>query len=73
MYVRTYGDAKSAIGIAIDAEGYSFVSENSGLCLSIFDPHKEARSMHTIGNLTNPWRTALDPRDGSVYVAVLKY
>ena len=38
MYVRTYGDAKSAIGIAIDAEGYSFVSENSGLCLSIFDP-----------------------------------
>ena len=57
--------------------GYSLVSEYSGNCLSIYDP--EGNKIHTVGNLENPYGTALDPRDGSVFIAnwganiVLKY
>ena len=71
VYVRTYGDPKGPMGIAIDAEGYSIVSEWSDHCLSIYDP--QGNKIHTVGS------TALDPIDGSVYVAnyggntVLKY
>ena len=74
VYVRMYGDPKYPIGIAIDDEGYSLVS---GHCLSIYDP--EGNKIHTVGNLKNPCGTALDPRDGSVFIAnysantVLKY
>ena len=78
VYVRMYGDPNGPIEIAIDGEGYSLVSENSGHCLSIYDP--EGNKIHTVGNLKNPWGTALDPRDGSVFIAnnygantVLKY
>ena len=77
MYFRSYGDPKSPIGIAINGEGYIFVSEWNGHCLSIFDP--QGNKIHTVGNLIYPWGTALDHRDGSVYVAnygdntVLKY
>ena len=76
-YVRSYGDVKSPSGIAIDEEGYSFVCENRGNCLSIFDP--QGTKIHTVGNLTNPYGVALDPISGSLYVAyggantVLKY
>eukprot|EP00731_Ephydatia_muelleri_P007922 Em0004g260a len=77
VYVRMYGDLNCPIGIAIDGEGYSLVSEFRGHCLSIYDP--EENKIHTVGNLNNPWCTALDPRDGSVFIAnydadtVLKY
>ena len=77
VYVRMYGDSNNSSGIAIDDEGYSFVSEYSGNCLSIYDP--EGNKIHTAGNLKNPFCTALDPRDGSVFIAnwgantVLKY
>ena len=60
-----------------NGEGYSLVSEISGHCLSIYDP--EGNKIHTVGNLKNPHGTALDPRDGSVFIAnygantVLKY
>ena len=53
------------------------VGEWGGHCLSIYDP--EGNKIHTVGNLTNPFGTALDPRDGSVFIAnrgansVLKY
>ena len=66
VYVRMYGDPYSPIGITID-EGYSFVSEYSGNCLSIYDP--EGNKIHTVRNLTQPCGTALDPRDGSVFIA----
>ena len=74
VYVRMYGDPNHPSGIAIDDEGYS---EYSGHCLSIYDP--EGNKIHTVGNLKNPRSTALDPRDGSVFIAntgantVLKY
>ena len=78
VYVRTYGDPKGPIGIAIDGEGYSIVSETGiNNCLSIFDP--QGNTIHTVGNLNHPRGTALDPRGGGVYVVnynaatVLKY
>ena len=77
VYVRMYGDPNDPIGIAIDDEGYSLVSEYNGHCLSIYDP--EGNEIHTVENLKQPWGTALDPRDGSVFIAnygadtVLKY
>ena len=66
------------MGIAIDGEGYSIIaSERNGNCLSICGP--QGNKIHTVSNLKHPWYTALDRRDGSVYVAnndtstVLKY
>ena len=38
VYVRMYGDPNRPSGIAIDGEGYSFVCECWGNCLSIYDP-----------------------------------
>ena len=66
VYVRMYGGPIGPRGMAIDSEGYSLVSEYSGHCLSIYDP--EGNKIHTVGNLKKPYGTALDPRDGSVYV-----
>ena len=80
VYVRAYGYPKGPIGIAIDGEGYSFVSERNGKCLSIYDP--EGNKIPAVGNshLDSPRGTALHPTDGSVYVVnydtwgtVLKY
>ena len=77
VYVRMYGDPNGPMGIAIDYEGYSLVSELSGNCLSIYDP--EGNKIHTVGNLEDPCGTALDPRAGSVFIAnygantILKY
>eukprot|EP00731_Ephydatia_muelleri_P008029 Em0004g367a len=77
VYVRMYGDPNRPSGITIDDEGYSLVSEYGGHCLSIYDP--EGNKIHTVRNLNNPYGTALDPRDGSVFIAncgantVLKY
>ena len=45
--------------------------------LSIYDP--DGNKIHAVGNLMKLWGTALDPRDGSVFIAkysadtVLKY
>ena len=77
VYVRMYGDPIGPIGIAIDDEGYSLVSERWRSCLSIYDP--EGNKIHTVVNLRYPCDTVLDPRDGSVFIAnngantVLKY
>ena len=80
IYVRIYGrDLKGPRGIAIDDEGYCIVSESEGNCLSIFDPR--GNKIHTVAmpELCRPCGLALDPKDGSVYVAsdtvdiVLKY
>eukprot|EP00731_Ephydatia_muelleri_P008167 Em0004g505a len=77
VYVRMYGDPNYPSGIAINDKGYSLVSKYSGNCLSIYDP--EGNKIHTVGNLKNLYGTALDPRDGSVFIAnyfactVLKY
>ena len=78
VYVRMYGgDPKGPSGITIDDEGYSLVSVRDGNCLSIYDP--EGNKIHTVGNLKNPYGTAVDPRDGSVFIVnygantVLKY
>ena len=76
-YVRSYGDVKTPSGVAVDEEGYSFVSEWGGDCLSIFDPKGE--KIHTIENLNKPCGLALDPQRHSLYVPnysnnnVLKY
>ena len=77
VYVRTYGEFKSESPwcIAIDDEGNTCVCDSE--CLYVFDHH--GNKIHEVGNLTNPIGIALDPRDGSVYVAdfsdnsVLKY
>ena len=45
-----------------------FVSEWSSHCLSIFDP--QANKIHTVGSLNYPRGIAIDPIEGSVYVAV---
>ena len=77
VYVRMYGDPKCPIGIAIDDEGYSLVSEWSGTCLSIYDP--EGIKICKVGNLNKPRDIALDCKDDSVFIAkygantVLKY
>ena len=52
MCVRTYGDLNDPIGIAIDGEGYSLVSEYRGNCLSIF--HSQGNKIHTVGDLNKP-------------------
>ena len=65
VYVRMLNGPS---GIAIDGEGYSLVSEYSGNCLSIYDP--EGNKIHTVGRLKNPCGNALDPSDGSVFIAL---
>ena len=80
VYVRMYGYDPDPLaprpwGIAIDDEDNTLVS--NGRCISIFDHH--GNKIHEVGNLDKPEDIALDPRDGSVYVAdfgassVLKY
>ena len=51
----------------IDEEGYSFVNEKDGNCLSIFDP--QGSKVHSVGNLNGPRGAILDPKSGSLYVA----
>ena len=52
VHIRTYGNLKTASGIAIDGDGYSFVSERDGSCVSIFDG--EGNKIHTVGDLNQP-------------------
>ena len=53
------------------------LSVGVGAIVSPSDP--EGNKIHTVGNLNTPCDTALDPRDGSVFIAnygagtVLKY
>ena len=77
-YIRSYGDIiNGPCRIAIDEDGYSFVSEETGNCLSIFDP--QGNKIHTVDNLDIPGGVALDPISGSLYIAspctntILKY
>ena len=67
IYVRKYGECTHTIqiGIAIDDEGNALVID--GRCLSIFDHH--GNKIHEVGSFEDPQGVALDPRDGSVYVA----
>lgn len=58
---------KCPVGIVVDKEGYSFVSERRRNCVSIFDPY--GHKIHTIGNLNSPCGIALDTKGGSIYVA----
>ena len=60
-----YGDLEGPIGIAIDKQGYCFVSEERGNCISIFDPY--GRKVHKVENLNNPFGIALDFNGGVVY------
>ena len=80
VYVRMYGYDPDPVaprpwGIAIDDEGNACVI--GVRCLSMFDHH--GNKIHEVGNFQDPRGIALDPRDGSVYVAdygassVLKY
>ena len=73
VYVRSYGGKDIHSGIAIDEQGYSFVTNASRL--TIFDPN--GNEIHTVRDLVFPNGIALDPRDSSVYVVdkctVLKY
>ena len=77
VYVRTYGVLGALYPrIAINNEGNALVSNKSSY-LSIFDHH--GNKIHEVRNLKHPKDIALDPRDGSVFVAdygascVLKY
>ena len=65
VYVRMYGDSKGPREIAIDDEGYSFVSDGDK-CLSVYDP--QGRKIKTVENLLCLGGIALDPKNGSVYV-----
>ena len=51
----------------IDEEGYCYVNELTGNCLSIFDP--QGNKIHTVGKLNGPRGVMLDPKSGSLYVA----
>ena len=65
-----YGDdLKGPLGIVIDGGGYCIVSESEGNCLSIFNPQGEKIHTVALGNFIKPYGLALDPKDGSVYVA----
>ena len=71
--LSTYGDdCTSPAGITIDAEGYCYVSSESGGC--IFDPEGEWESRFTINN-GNPGCTTID-KYGNIYItdySVAKY
>ena len=68
FFISKYGDdLKGPVGIVIDGGGYCIVSESEGNCLSIFNPQRV--KIHTVGILFKPYGLALDPKDGSVYVA----
>ena len=77
VYVRTYGGpgAPSPLGLAIDDEGNTFLFDSE--CLYICDHY--GSKIHELRDFENASGIALDPRDGSVYVAdcdacsVLKY
>ena len=70
VYIRMYGDdLKGPLGIIIDGGGYCIVSESEGSCLSIFNPQGEKIHTVALGNFIKPYGLALDPKDGSVYVA----
>ena len=78
VYIRKYGDLNGPRGIAIDSDGYSFVTEYEGNCISIFDP--QGNKVHIVrGPLHNPFGLALDSTNNSLYIAnygasiVLKY
>ncbi|KAL5503170.1 hypothetical protein EMCRGX_G010078 [Ephydatia muelleri] len=66
VYIRKYGDLKGPRGIAIDSDGYSFVTEYEGKCISIFDP--QGNKVHTVGVLS-PFGLALDFVNNSLYIA----
>ena len=79
VYVREYGDGSES-GIAIADKGYSLVSKadaDDGGTISIYDP--EGFKINTLRGLSDPYGIALDPGEGSLYVAdstaniVLKY
>ena len=76
VYVRTYGGpAPGRKRIASDNEGNTLVTY--GQSISIHDSYGD--KIHKVGNFGDPMCTAIDARDGSVYVAdygtnsVLKY
>ena len=69
-YVRSYGDVMTPSGVAIDEEGFCFVSEcGDGGCFSIFDP--KGQKIHTVVNLIQPFGVTLDRQRDSLYVTNL--
>ena len=80
-YLMKYGHGKTMMGpagIAIDEEGYSFVSEYSGHQCRVLVFDAEHKVLHSIENFASPSGLALDDQ-GRLYVAdhgnsrVLKY
>ena len=76
IYVRKYGEFTHPRRINIDDEGNASVIDD-GRCLYVFDHY--GNKIHHVRNFEEPVDIALDPRDGSVFVAnwdansVLKY
>ena len=69
VYIRKYGDLNGPRGIAIDSDGYSFVTEYEGNCISIFDP--QGNKVHIVrGPLHNPFGLALNSTNDSLYIAI---
>ena len=80
-YLTQYGHGKTMMGpagIAIDEEGYSFVSEYSGHQYRVIVFDKDHRVIRTVDNFASPSGLAMDDQ-GRLYVAdhgnsrVLKY
>ena len=64
-YNNPAGNFNSPDGIAIDDEGYIFVSSQNGY-LHVLSPDR--KQVKLISGLSNPWGVALD-KDGYIYVA----
>ncbi|XP_011409330.1 PREDICTED: tripartite motif-containing protein 2-like, partial [Amphimedon queenslandica] len=64
-YNNPAGNFNDPYGIAIDDEGYIFVSCNNGY-LHVLSPDR--KQVKLISGLSNPWGVALD-KDGYIYVA----
>ncbi|XP_019856593.1 PREDICTED: E3 ubiquitin-protein ligase TRIM71-like isoform X2 [Amphimedon queenslandica] len=67
-YNNPAGNFNGPNGIAIDDEGYIFVSANDGGTYYLHVLNPDRKQVKLISGLSNPWGVALD-KDGYIYVA----
>ena len=69
QYIRHYGQShlKGPCGIAIDSAGNSLIANEVGNSLTIFN--QSGTYIHSVGGFKCPMGVAIDPHNGSVWVA----